>query len=120
MKEPAVRFLNGANFDDTPLAPIGFGKLAQLVDPIYYALQNLAVPPAGFAIAAHTVLGVPFAAIGLPGHFRRFADLGDFQIAVPLLQLLGRVVLGALGPGSGGENWREGQASVRARGCESV
>src|SRR4051812_31641303 len=68
MKEPAVALLLRANFNDAPLAPIGLGKITQLMNTINNPLQNPAVPPARLARAADTVVGVPSTPILFPGH----------------------------------------------------
>ena len=73
-------FFRRTDLDDAPLAPIGLGEFAQLVNAIDDSLQDAAVPAARLAVAADAIARVPARGRRLPTAFspscrlRRYPD----------------------------------------------
>src|SRR5262249_55288014 len=83
--EPTLALLWRGDLDDSALAPVRLGEVADLVDAFVEPVEYAALPayrPAGVADALDRV---PAATIGLPRHGRVLADLVEFQVALARL-----------------------------------
>src|SRR5207245_1628811 len=75
LEEGGVVPARPGDLDDGALRPVGGGELAEVLDAIDQASQEAAVPPGRPAGAGHAVLGVPAAAVDLPGGLDLVAEL---------------------------------------------
>src|SRR5262249_46790635 len=83
VQEPALALLGRGDLDDGSLAPVGLGKVADLVDAFVEPVEDGPLPPHGPARMADAIMSVPAAAIGLPRHRRVLADLRQLAVALP-------------------------------------